>query len=323
MPNPIYRYNAHTCKYERSRLTVGAVLRHVFGVTLTACLMLAGALALHDFLVESEKEVAFQKENSALEKNHIILTKKVADVESTLLTLHARDQKLHNKFFHDQTSMSAGPSATGTPIQILSGDVADFKNELDILYNRSNELIRKSVETNEYFANQTTIPEGFAVLKSIPTLQPVKALSPQAILSGFGLRINPFHKGLYNHPGIDIAAPRGTRVIATASGKIIEVKKSELEAGYGNYIDIDHGYGFITRYAHLEDIFVKEGHTVEKGAEIATIGNTGGSVAPHLHYEVIRAGKNADPINYMFEGWSSEQHVEFKSISQLQNQSLD
>jgi murein DD-endopeptidase MepM/ murein hydrolase activator NlpD len=137
------------------------------------------------------------------------------------------------------------------------------------------------------------------------------------------MRVNPFHKGLYEHPGVDIAMPRGSAVIATASGTVIEICKSTVQAGYGNYIEIDHGNGFITRYAHLEDVQVKYRQKITKGSVIATVGNSGGSIAPHLHYEIIRDGITVDPVHYMIEGLSSHEHHQLKLISQKQNQSLD
>jgi murein DD-endopeptidase MepM/ murein hydrolase activator NlpD len=117
--------------------------------------------------------------------------------------------------------------------------------------------------------------------------------------------------------------PRGTPVVATAAGVIKESKRSDLQAGYGNYIDIDHGNNIITRYAHLEDITIRYGNKVEKGDVIGTVGSSGGSIAPHLHYEILRDGKNVDPIYYIIEGMTSDQHEQLTWLSHQQNQSLD
>jgi murein DD-endopeptidase MepM/ murein hydrolase activator NlpD len=112
-------------------------------------------------------------------------------------------------------------------------------------------------------------------------------------------------------------------VLATAPGQIITARKSDLLAGYGNYIEIDHGNGFVTRYAHLEVLNVKAGQKVTKGFVIATTGNSGGSVAPHLHYEIIRNNKQVDPVRYLISGVNASQHDQFISMSQRENQSLD
>jgi murein DD-endopeptidase MepM/ murein hydrolase activator NlpD len=157
----------------------------------------------------------------------------------------------------------------------------------------------------------------------MPAYQPVQPWSADKVLSGFGTRVNPFHKGLYEHPGVDIGAPRGAAVNATAPGVVTEIKRSTVEAGYGNFIEIDHGHGFRTRYAHLEEIKVKLNQRIAKGAVIGTVGNSGGSIAPHLHYEIIRDGKNVDPVRYMIEGLSSLEHHQLTQVSKKHNQSLD
>src|SRR5262249_14451322 len=98
---------------------------------------------------------------------------------------------------------------------------------------------------------------------------------------------------------------------------------SDLQAGYGNFIEIDHGHGFTTRYAHLGEIKIRQGQRVKKGTAIATVGSTGGSIAPHLHYEVIRNGKQIDPVHFMIDGVTSHEYSVLRTISQKENQSLD
>ena len=166
-------------------------------------------------------------------------------------------------------------------------------------------------------------PSALETLDAYPTLQPVQPWQADRLISGFGMRVNPFHKGLYKHVGVDIAMPRGTPVIATGSGVVSEMKRSDLQAGYGNYVEIDHGNGIVTRYAHLEAIEVRYGARIRKGDIIGTVGSSGGSVAPHVHYEIIRDGKNIDPVHYMVEGLSSRDHDRLTVVSHQQNQSLD
>jgi murein DD-endopeptidase MepM/ murein hydrolase activator NlpD len=117
--------------------------------------------------------------------------------------------------------------------------------------------------------------------------------------------------------------PRGTPVVATASGVVSQLKRSDLQAGYGNYLEVDHGNGIVTRYAHLEDITVRFGARVAKGEAIGTVGNSGGSVAPHVHYEILRDKVNVDPVHYLMEGLTAAQHHLMVTMSHQQNQSLD
>lgn len=188
----------------------------------------------------------------------------------------------------------------------------------------SEKLIAKSAMSNNFFGDKLSMKkEALAGINALPTLQPVQPWDTDRLISGFGMRVNPFHKGLYEHLGVDLVMPRGTPVIAAAEGRIAQLKRSDLQAGYGNYVEIDHGNGMVTRYAHLEDIDVRFGTKVAKGDRIGTIGTSGGSVAPHLHYEILRDGKNVDPVFYMLEGLPPSEHYFLTLISHRQNQSLD
>lgn len=324
MRHPLYRYNAQTCQYERVRLKFADVLFYMSGVLISAILMLAGMLILHDFLIDSEKEVALRKENNALEKNHALLTNQLNIVESTLATLEEEDKKLHYKFFGSPVEQSKTKAHGASKKNVLLADASSFRDAIKKIEDQSADLITKSLQSNLAFGDNITFTkQSISNAVDMPTIQPVHPWQPDKLLSGFGMRINPFHKGLYKHPGIDLAVARGTTVVATASGKVTQIKRNDLQAGYGNFIEIDHGNGFITRYAHLEEISVKMYQAVDKGAVIGTSGNSGGSIAPHLHYEIIRDGKNVDPVNYMIAGLTSQEFNDLKFLSDKHNQSLD
>jgi murein DD-endopeptidase MepM/ murein hydrolase activator NlpD len=160
-------------------------------------------------------------------------------------------------------------------------------------------------------------------LKHLPSISPIPEIEADKLVSGFGKRINPFHKGIYQHDGIDFAMPAGTTVVATAPGTILRANTSNQVAGFGNYVEIDHGNGIITRYAHLADLNVRYGQSVAKGQKIGTVGSSGGSIAPHLHYEVIRGGVNVNPVHYVVGTYSSTFYNNLVQASEKRNQSLD
>jgi murein DD-endopeptidase MepM/ murein hydrolase activator NlpD len=324
MRNTLYQYNAQTCQYERVRLKTPDVVFYVCGILVTALLLLTGMLALHDYIFDSPREIALRQENAALAKNQVILTTQLNTIESTLSQLGSEDQKLHEKFFGSVVEKPSDANTQSANKHLLLADPATFRTVVENIRTRSSELLNQSVTTNSFYGSQLSLKEKqLEAICSMPLLQPIQPWKTENLLSGFGMRINPFHKGLYEHQGVDITMPRGSDVVATASGTVIEINRSNVQAGYGNYIEIDHGNGFITRYAHLEEIQVKYRQKITKGAVIATVGNSGGSIAPHLHYEIIRDGVTVDPIHYMIEGLSSREHHQLKLISQKQNQSLD
>lgn len=323
MRRALYKYNEETCQYERVRLKPFDVIFYASGLLVASLLLLAGMLIVHDYLFDSEKELALRKENSAYKKNYAVLTSQLSEIESTLDALETEDKKLHTKFFLSPPEQQT-PSDNTTRKQLLLADASAFRSAVEKLATASERLMHKSEQWNEVFAN-TDVFEKDKLYEAagIPNIQPITPWETDKLLSGFGMRINPFHKGLYEHAGIDIAAPRGSEVVATAPGRVTKIKRSDVQAGYGNFIEIDHGNGYVTRYAHLEEIKVKLYQKVDKGAVIAISGNSGGSIAPHLHYEIIRDGKNVDPVNYMVHGLSSSDFQKLKTLSEKHNQSLD
>lgn len=319
----LYRYNPETCQYERVRVQLSGILWYSVRVVIAAAFILGGMLMLHDFVFDSEKEIALRKENYALERNHVTLAAQLDAIESSLSRLKEKDNLLYAKFFGapPDKSSEVSPSADEN---ILLADAQAFRKSVRRLSDVTSSLLERSRARNSAVAGSFRgIKADPSFLKSLPTAQPINPWQLDKLISGFGMRINPFHKGAYEHPGIDIAVTRGTPVVATAPGKVRSINRSSIQAGYGNYVEIDHGSGFITRYAHLENISVKWGQQIEKGAAIGTVGSSGGSVAPHLHYEIIRDGEQVDPIPYMIDNLSPDQHHEMVVLGSKKNQSLD
>ena len=128
---------------------------------------------------------------------------------------------------------------------------------------------------------------------AVPSAKPV---SQATFTSGFGVRSDPFHGGAAMHAGIDLAAPLGTPVYATADGI---VDRAEWSGGYGNMVEIDHGKGLQTRFGHLSRILVHPGERVTRGMPIALMGSTGRSTGSHLHYEVRIDGRAVNPVPFL------------------------
>jgi murein DD-endopeptidase MepM/ murein hydrolase activator NlpD len=319
-----YRYNKHTCQYERVKINAKNVVWYVLGLLVTGSCMLVGILLLHDLLINTPNEKRLRKENRAMKQHHAVLSDHLNDLQPVLTSLQNKDRDLHARFFGSQPEMPRAEIDRASKEKLLLADGKSFREQVSSISNISQQLIERSAGTGQYFAHELKIKKDeLTRINALPTAQPFTAWQSDRLISGFGLRVNPFHKGLYDHLGVDIAMPRGTPVIATAAGTVVQLKHSDLQAGYGNYIEIDHGHGVVTRYAHLEEIHIKFGRKVSKGEVLGTVGTSGGSVAPHLHYEVIRDGKNVDPVIYMVEGLDSEEHHMLMSSSHQQNQSLD
>ena len=154
----------------------------------------------------------------------------------------------------------------------------------------------------------------------IPAIQPVINQQLTLLTASYGMRIHPFYRTLQSHQGVDYTVPEGSRVFATADGRVKEIAERSTA---GRTIVIDHGNGYETSYSHLMAINVQKGEEVRRGDIIGLSGNTGLSLAPHLHYEVRHNGMRVDPIHYFFMELSPEQYQRLMHIAQSGMQSFD
>ena len=153
----------------------------------------------------------------------------------------------------------------------------------------------------QLFASWTALDEsgpGAPVEKSVVSVPSLMPLAGARLTSGYGLRNHPVLRKRARHKGVDLAAPTGTPIYATADGI---VGRADWFSSYGLFISIDHGAELETRYAHMSKLAVSAGETVKKGDIIGYVGSTGRSTGPHLHYEVRVDGLAVDPIPYMVE----------------------
>ena len=136
-------------------------------------------------------------------------------------------------------------------------------------------------------------------------------------------RFHPILKVNRPHTGIDFTAPRGTKVYATGDGVVSEVDINRTRSGYGTCILLDHGFTYESFYGHLDKVYVRAGQKIKRGQVIGEVGNTGLSIAPHLHYEVRKDGRQINPIHYFFNDVSPEEYQRIIDMSRLGGQSLD
>ena len=158
-------------------------------------------------------------------------------------------------------------------------------------------------------------------LNNIPSIQPVINHHLTLLTAGYGTLMHPFYRTLQSHQGVDYTIPEGSRVFATADGVVQSV--SGRNSTYGQSIVIDHYNGYQTQYSHLSKANVRRGQRVRRGDIIALSGNSGLSLAPHLHYEVRYNGMRVDPIHYFFMELSPEEYQRIIRISQSGMQSFD
>jgi murein DD-endopeptidase MepM/ murein hydrolase activator NlpD len=159
------------------------------------------------------------------------------------------------------------------------------------------------------------------MLSSIPAIQPVSNKDMTRVASGYGWRIHPIYKTEKLHTGMDFTAPVGTEIYATGNGTVVKVEKDGR--GYGNNVIINHGYGYQTLYGHMSKFSVRPGQKVKRGDLIGSVGNTGTSTGPHLHYEVHKNGNPVNPVNFYYNDLSPEEYAKMLEISSQAGQAFD
>lgn len=318
-----YYYDTKTLSYKRIELSVANKLKKIlyflFGSALTGFIMVVIFLQFFD----SPKEKILHREIQQLSIQYKIIKNKLEKAEIVLDDLQKRDDNIYRLIFEaDPIPKSIRKAGYGGVNRYK--DLTGFKNsELVISTSKKIDQVTKQLyiqsksfdEIIELAKNKTTM------LASIPAIQPVSNKDLSRMASGFGNRIHPIYKTRKFHAGMDFSAKTGTPIYATGDGEISKVKRSRK--GYGNHVVINHGFGYKTLYAHMSKYIVKKRQKVKRGDIIGYVGNTGTSVAPHLHYEVHKDGKKINPVNFYYNDLTPEQFEKMLLISSQSNQSFD
>jgi murein DD-endopeptidase MepM/ murein hydrolase activator NlpD len=316
-----YYYNAKTLRYERARPSISGILSTMIGLLAFGAVFFIGLFYLQNKLIDTPAERELRAENAALKNHYNILSAKLQSSKNNLSGLLKQEEDLHKTFFDSSPEKTETVSLVNN---ILIGDEVLFNKTVDELTSKYESSIFKAAVSNDHYSRYASISRyDLQQIQSFPGKLPVPDADAKMLVSGFGTRINPWHKAKFHHDGIDFAGVRGSDIVATGDGVVALVKKSDLPAGFGNYIEIDHGYGYVTRYTHLGEILVSTGQKVKKGKTIAVMGMSGGSIAPHVHYEVLKDGHQIDPMKVLVEGVGSDQFILMAKAASKPNQSLD
>lgn len=275
--------------------------RHlVFGSALSMALLVGANIAIHDVTNETKDILHAMEKKDLLEKRFIANSED--DYETKLMELQARlDEAQRNLAQLDDLRIQL--AKTNGQINVNSNHITNLGNAQGGPLSPANVVINLGNQGEQYGARldrtvqdsialsnrvqevQKSLTQSWDVSSSIPTASPLP-LMPQAS-SGLGYRIDPITQQTAWHEGTDFPAAYGTPILATAEGVVI---RAAWDQEYGNVVDIQHKNAVVTRYAHAQEILVKQGDFVKQSQAIAKVGSTGRSTGPHLHYEVLRDG---------------------------------
>src|SRR5688572_20717122 len=319
-----YYYDTETCKYERIRTRKSDVVLNALGIMSMTVVMAIGLLFLYSSYFESPKELILRNEVRELEFYYDKLNKDVEMLSTILNNIEHRDDNIYRVVLGAQpiekSVRDAGIGGADRYADIRDKSIGH--NDLEIgLHEKVDKLRRKLYIESRSQDEVVQLAENKEKLfAAIPAIQPIANKQLIALASGFGFRIHPVYKVKKMHSGIDFAAPIGTPIYATADGKVITVDVKF--SGYGKMVEIDHGFGYRSRYAHMHEFAVRSGQNVKRGDLIGYVGNTGMSTAPHLHYEVLINGGQVDPVHYFYNDLSPAEYEKVLELASIENQSL-
>lgn len=318
-----YFFNQKTLSYERLKVSWKQRLVQVISFMLsTSVFAVVIMLVVYNFF-GSPKERMQQRELDYMKLQYQLLQERLHNVNLLLADMQERDDNIYRVIFEAEPIPGSVRKAGFGGVDRYDRLKGYKSSELVVATTRkldqiSSQLYVQSKSFDEVFDLARNKAE---MLASIPAIQPVRDLDLKRITSYFGVRLDPFYKVNKFHQGVDFSAPIGTEIYATGNGKVVLVEKSYW--GYGNTIIIDHSFGYKTKYSHLHQFKVKKGDVVKRGQLIATLGNTGKSTAPHLHYEVHKNDKPVNPIHFFFNDLTPEEYGLILEMSTLPSQSMD
>ena len=321
-----FTYNSQTLQYEKVKEPLSAKILRIFGFLCAAVFAaFIMTLLLHKFF-PSPKEKALIREINAMKVLYEELAVELDRFSDELANLQERDAYAHRLVF-GMEPIDQGVWEGGVGGHEQFEEYQQFKNAGDLMVDlkqRAEKLKRKMViqsKSLDTIINLASEKEN--MLASIPSIKPIsndKLKRNVKLLSGFGMRIHPIYKVPKFHYGIDFTAPSGTEILATGDGVI---SRAGFSPSFGNVVEIDHGYGYRTRYAHMKKIITKKGEKVIRGQAIGLVGSTGRSIGPHLHYEIYHKGKRINPISHCLDGLTTEEYEQMVKASEIMNQSFD
>lgn len=277
---------------------------------------------LLSIFVDMPAESELRNTNNKLNSEYDKMSERYEELTEVIDNVVARDENVFRKLFesnpYDLTiDDDEERIALHESLMDLDNDelLSELNNKLQSAENDKDALTR-SYEDMMYAHETTSLS-----IDCIPAIQPVNNRQLTLLAAGKKPLINPFHRTMREHHGVDYLIPEGTAVFATADGTVQSL--SEKNTTHGKAITIDHGNGYQTSYSHLLDIRVKRGDKVKRGDIIAMSGNSGLSFAPHLHYEVIFNGTRVDPVHYFFLELNAEEYQRIIRIALSSMQSFD
>jgi murein DD-endopeptidase MepM/ murein hydrolase activator NlpD len=285
----------------RSVAVSSSVLKIVGGVAVVlAATFLAGLFAMLSTSLDLARTERLRRENAALVRELAVLGDRVEELSDTLAVISRRDEHVRLVAGLEPLDPDVRRAGIGGPAgpwadreRLLAEGGAPGREALRVHANLDALVRRANLLSSSFREAADSLRSHVQRLSATPSIMPTEGF----LTSNFSrVRYHPILHYERPHEGLDITAPYGTPIIAPGAGRVTRVG---WENGYGLAVEIDHGYGVVTRYAHLSRTAVAAGQVVKRGDRLGFVGSTGLSTGPHLHYEVIVDGRPTDPLRFI------------------------
>jgi murein DD-endopeptidase MepM/ murein hydrolase activator NlpD len=318
-----YYYNTNTLRYEKLETPLRVKMLRVFGF-IAAAIVTAAIISFFAFrFIGSPSEKLLRIENERMRDNYKELNDELKASQQQIKELEKRDNNVYRAIFEaNPIPDSIRAKELEKQIETASVEGMDDHQLVSSIHSSLQNLnTRIKAQQASYNEIDNLLKNKEQLLSHTPAIQPVSNKDLERIASGFGYRIDPIYKTIKLHEGLDFAATIGTPIYATADGTVITA--GNKGNGFGNYVVINHGYGYETLYGHMVRVKAHEGQSVKRGEIIGYVGSTGKSSGPHCHYEVHKNGQKIDPIYFFYNDLTPEQFDRLLKKAASSNQSFD
>jgi len=317
-----FHFNSETLSYEQIEHTITHWLKQFLIHTLSG--MSLGAVFFFIFVtfVDSPEEKQLGQEKSHMQAQYKVLQRQFGEMQEVVSDLQERDDNLYRVVFQADPIPFSVRRAAATNNDYYE-QLLDMTNSEVVVSTtqKLNELKKELyIQSKSYDELVLLAKNKENMLQNLPAIQPVLNKNLKQMASGYGWRIDPVYHTRRFHAGMDFAAPVGANIYATGNGQVIS---AGWQQGYGNCVQINHGYGYVTLYGHMSAFKIRAGQKVKRGDVIGLVGSTGKSTGPHLHYEVHFKGEIMNPQNYYFLDLSPADYDRMVQMSNNSGQMLD
>lgn len=316
-----YIYNPEIDNYERFYPSFKYRFINATKFCLSAIIVAVFLIFVYNIIFATPNEKNLLSENRRLNSEYKVLSARLESMSGVLDKISERDDNFYRVMMQmDPMSDAQRLNGLGTATRFRELSKLSDASLVDQLSNRMNLLEQRIYSQIQSFEQlKESLENQEEKLAHTPSIMPIN-IADYTMSSGYGWRRDPIYGSSKFHEGLDFAASTGTDVYATADGK---VTIAGHQAGYGNCIDIDHGYNYLTRYAHLSRVLVSPGEEVKRGQLIGKVGSTGKSTGPHLHYEVRFKDTPQNPVNFYFMDVTPEEYYEMIRLAENSGHVMD